>query len=140
MKHLTPTELKTRVANLLADKTADAYSADRYRSWRGVAVALLSAGYDVQQAEAIMRSKWARWAADKDGRKYGTIPARVLVEYAQGMSVGDVYDLTRETFGTTAEEEKRPWSHNRKDTDAAEHHEAHRERLVAKLAAKRGGR
>lgn len=49
----------------LADKTRDAYSAARYgREWPKVAQLLLERGYTEREAEAIMRSKWMRWAAD----------------------------------------------------------------------------
>lgn len=51
-------------AAALAERTSDAYSFDRYSSWSGVARALLSLGYSEREAEAIMRSKHLRWAAD----------------------------------------------------------------------------
>lgn len=41
------------------------YSEDRYRSWVAVAKMLLRRGYTPIQAEAIMRSKWTRWASDQ---------------------------------------------------------------------------
>lgn len=67
-------------AKQLAAKCADAYSAGRYRSWQGVASALLKAGHSELEAEAIMRSKWARWAADMSGRNKG-VPTKALIDY-----------------------------------------------------------
>ena len=49
----------------LAVRTADAYSADRYASWVACARLLVTVrGYSLREAEAILRSKWMRWAAD----------------------------------------------------------------------------
>lgn len=52
-------------ARVVAEKTLDAYSADRYESWASVAALLLSRGMTEREAEAIMRSKWVRWAAER---------------------------------------------------------------------------
>lgn len=78
---MTPNNL----ALALAQKTADAYSYDRFRSWNSVARLLLGRGYTMREAEAIMRSKWMRWAADNATASYGKIPARVIIEYMDGM-------------------------------------------------------
>lgn len=42
------------------------YSEGNYRSWPAVAQMLLNRGYSPVEAEAIMRSKWTRWAADQE--------------------------------------------------------------------------
>lgn len=55
----------TTLAKTIADRCSDAYSADRYASWPAVAQTLLDRGYNEAETEEIMRSKWARWAADK---------------------------------------------------------------------------
>lgn len=47
------------------------YSEDRYCSWPAVAQGLLDGGYSPVEAEAIMRSKWTRWAADCSDAAYG---------------------------------------------------------------------
>lgn len=53
-------------ANKIAEATQDAYSFSRYgqKAWAASCRMLLRRGYDVRQIEAIMRSKWTRWAAD----------------------------------------------------------------------------
>lgn len=57
-------------AEKLAERTSDAYSADRYLSWTACAALLLGRGFSEDEAEAILRSKWMRWAADQaDGEK-----------------------------------------------------------------------
>ena len=79
------TETKTKIkerARILAERAKDAYSADRYHSWASVAEALLRRGYTEEQAEAIMRSKWTRWAGDVwDGGQYGKLPARAVLAF-----------------------------------------------------------
>lgn len=47
------------------------YSEDRYVSWPAVAQALLDRGFSMVEAEAIMRSKWTRWAGDMSDAAYG---------------------------------------------------------------------
>lgn len=49
----------------LAQRTSDAYSYDRYRSWNAVCAWLLKQGWSEEQAEEILRSKYMRWAADR---------------------------------------------------------------------------
>ena len=67
----------------LAERTSDAYSYDRYGAsgWRGSARALLRAGFTPDDAEAILRSKLTRWAADMGGRRYGRASSRDLVAF-----------------------------------------------------------
>jgi hypothetical protein len=48
----------------MARKTADAYSADSFRSWPACAKLLAERGYTAEQAEAILRSKWTRWCRE----------------------------------------------------------------------------
>lgn len=87
-------------AEKLAERTADAYSADRYASWVSVCRLLLKRGYTERQAEAILRSKWTRWASDVSDRPYGKIPAKVVANFLDKMPnlKKEVADLTRETF------------------------------------------
>ncbi len=47
------------------------YSEDNYKDWAEVAQYLLNCGYSMVQVEAIMRSKWTRWAADMSDNAYG---------------------------------------------------------------------
>jgi len=98
-------------AAAIAEKSRDAYSADRYASWQAVAALLLARGYDATEAEAIMRSKWTRWAADVNGAAYGKVPAKAVGDFLDDMakrpkrhgiktSVADaVIALVAETFG-----------------------------------------
>jgi hypothetical protein len=51
-------------AKAVATLTADAVSAPAYRSWSGVALALLKRGYPAPEVIEIMRSKITRWARD----------------------------------------------------------------------------
>ncbi len=55
-------------AKQLADKTADAYSRGYYRSWVACAAMLKKRGYSDAEVEAILRSKWMRWASDSSRR------------------------------------------------------------------------
>lgn len=69
-----------KMSQAVADKTADAYSFDRYSTWRGCAWLLALRGYNARQIEAILRSKWMRWAADRFNR-HDRIPARAIIEF-----------------------------------------------------------
>jgi hypothetical protein len=54
------------LAHFLAEKTDDAYSRERYgRSWKACALLLLKRGFDEREVEAVLRSKWMRWAGDR---------------------------------------------------------------------------
>lgn len=94
------------LAALIAERCSDAYSSDRYRSWEGVAAKLLRRGLDERQVEAVMRSKWTRWAADaweKRESDYGRVPASAVIAYLdQSETAESIAALTRETFGNDA--------------------------------------
>jgi len=72
-------------ARAIAEQTADAYSADRYTSWKQVAeTLLLDLGMTDAQAEAFMRSKHTRWAADGSDAPHGKAPAtRTILKYVR---------------------------------------------------------
>lgn len=93
MMRLTP-------AIVIARRTQDAYSSDRYRSWRAVAAALLKRGYDERQVEAIMRSKWTRWAAAD--QVMGKASAKDLLAFIDNprneCSLTAVRELVQQTF------------------------------------------
>lgn len=95
-------------ASALALRCQDAYSFDRYESWTAVAAALLRHGLDERQAEAVMRSKWMRWAADfyesERGGRYGHNPAKAIIEFLKGVSDDDIEDMARWTFGPRDDE------------------------------------
>jgi hypothetical protein len=85
----------------LALKTDTAYSFDRYASWTAVCNALVKEGYTDDQVEAIVMSKWARWAADQAAGNYayGKFPAKVLVEFVRKQGKSEVEKLTQEHHG-----------------------------------------
>ena len=57
----------------IAYRTSNVYSFDRYGAiqWTAIAVMLIRyRGYTDQEVEAILRSKWMRYAGDASGRKH----------------------------------------------------------------------
>jgi len=94
-------------AQALATKTADAYSWDNYgeKRWLDCCLMLLKRGFTEREAEAILRSKWTRWAGDMasdKGRTYGHVRASDLARFidAQRHLKRDVADLVVGTFGS----------------------------------------
>ena len=85
----------------LADKTSDAYSADRFKNWSAVVQTLLNLGYSELETEAILRSKWTRWACDHDTsrNRYGHHTSSAMLRFLQGTPHSEVKALTYETFG-----------------------------------------
>lgn len=65
----------------LAGSTEDAYSYDRYRSWRACVRLLKDRGWSGREAEAFLRSKHMRWCADSYGGSYGTASSATLRRY-----------------------------------------------------------
>lgn len=61
---------QTRAAEVAA-ATTDAYSFERYgaKAWEATALALFALGLSARGVEAVLRSKWMRWAADAAGNK-----------------------------------------------------------------------
>jgi hypothetical protein len=111
MPGTTPRERLEIDARQLAERTADAYSYDRYgaQNWERVARLLLKRGYTSRQAEAIMRSKWMRWAGDSAaGRyRYGAVRAKAVAEwldkYNPNHLSGDLNELVAGTFDEAGE-------------------------------------
>lgn len=63
----------------MAERLSDAFSTDRYRDgWTATVRMLRARGYSDKQAEAIIRSKWTRWAGDHSGKPYGRVTASDL--------------------------------------------------------------
>lgn len=58
-------ELAARIS-VLVDMTKGSWSFDRYgeREWRRTVRLLIDRGLDDREIEAVLRSKWMRWAAD----------------------------------------------------------------------------
>lgn len=96
-------------ARQVAAACDDAYSFDRYASWPAVAEMLLRRGLSEKQAEAVMRSKWARWAGDQSSARYGKCTAQDLARWMDRSmqsnsptSKKEIEQLTLETFGVRA--------------------------------------
>jgi hypothetical protein len=88
----------------LVDKTCDAYSFDRFASWSACVALLLRRGYSEREAEAILRSKWMRWAGDASDHAYGHITSadlgRFLDERRNICTQDAVNELVVGTFGS----------------------------------------
>lgn len=86
----------------MAKDTSDAYSADGYTSWNSVCLLLAQRGFNSYEAEAILRSKWTRWARDAWNKK--TKPtATALANFLDNGNItprcSQVNELVMETFG-----------------------------------------
>ena len=95
----------TQQAKALAEKTSDAYSSDRFASWAGVIQSLLNLGYSEIETEAIVRSKWTRWACDHDtsyGGRYGRHTSSAMIRFMKDTPQSEVTALVYETFGELA--------------------------------------
>ncbi len=94
-------------AQHLATLTMDAYSFDRYGWPRWVACIRMLArrGFDAREIEAIMRSKWTRWAGDMSGKPYGRVTSADLARFLANDNdlPRAVAQLVSETFGSTLE-------------------------------------
>jgi len=96
----------------LFDKTAAAYSFDAYgeSGWRGAIRMLIRHGLSDREIEAVLESKWTRWAGDaaSDRKRYGKYNGRDLERFmdsAKGCGWADVKELTAEHFAACFEEE-----------------------------------
>lgn len=78
---MTTTKTIARTAEEIALNASNAYSADRYGSWKACALMLLKRGYDEHETDAILRSKWTRWAADASNARYGKVPASAIATF-----------------------------------------------------------
>jgi hypothetical protein len=65
----------------LAEITSDAYSFDRYASWRACVTLLARRGYSYAECEWILRSKWVRWAGDRSHNRYGRCTSGDLARF-----------------------------------------------------------
>ena len=93
----------TEKAKVLAEKTSGAYSSDRFKNWEAVIQMCLDLGYSEMETEAIVRSKWTRWACDGDTgfNRYGNHTSNALKRFLVGTPKKEVNDLVFETFGFT---------------------------------------
>lgn len=91
-------------AKKFAEELSDAYSTESYRGgWIGCIKMLRRRGYDDRQIEAIIRSKWTRWAGDHSSNRYGMHTSTDLAKFLDGMKnlKAEVEALTAETFAQT---------------------------------------
>lgn len=88
----------------LAERLRDAFSTANYQGgWKNCIKMLRKRGYNDTEIEAIIRSKWTRWAAASSGKRYGYNTSTDLAGYLDDPSNGctqeEVSILVRETFG-----------------------------------------
>lgn len=101
---MTKQSIHIRVTNseaaMIAARTTDAYSFDRYGRgpWTMIAKRLAQRGYDAQQIEAVLRSKITRWAADSARVPTSMDVLRFLDDQTNG-GEGYVEEITQQTFG-----------------------------------------
>ncbi len=84
-----------------AEELSDAYSTDNYNNnWIPSIKMLRKRGYNDLQVEAIIRSKWTRWAADGSDKRYGRVNSADLARFldAQTNLEAEVADLVKGTF------------------------------------------
>ena len=75
--------------------TAKAPGAKLYENWQEVAEGLLLMGLTVDEAVAVMNSKWPRWAVNDYNGEHGKCPFKFLERRVQQYR-GEVADLTAE--------------------------------------------
>lgn len=95
--------VKIKPLAVFAEELADAFSTDRYRGgWGGCISMLRKRGYSDRQIEAIIRSKWPRWAGDMSDRAYGQLTSTDLAKFLDTMPAQKrsdaVLDLVAGTF------------------------------------------
>lgn len=94
----------------LAEETSNAYSADRYNSWKSVAALLADRGFNAWEAEAILRSKWTRWAADEfhtgSRKPSATCLAKFLDKHGYKPQHEEVNELVLQSFDDLIPNEK----------------------------------
>jgi hypothetical protein len=87
--------------NELAERLADAYSTPNYGgSWRGCVRMLRFHKLTDAEIEAVIRSKWTRWAADQSDKPYGKTTSRDLERFMDKNNYWgeEVKRLTKESF------------------------------------------
>jgi hypothetical protein len=88
-----------------AEELSDAYSSDRYRGgFSGCIRMLRKRGYNDREIEAILRSKWTRWAGDSSDNRYGYCTSGDLARFLDSMGKNErieVQALTLEHWGVS---------------------------------------
>lgn len=83
------------------EELGNAYSTSNYNgTWIPCIKMLRKRGYNDLQVEAIIRSKWTRWAADGSDKRYGRVNSADLARFLNTMKNLDVEiaALVRWTF------------------------------------------
>jgi hypothetical protein len=101
--------LDTRAASpeSLAANLSDAFSTNRYRrGWTATVKALRRFGLSDLEIEAVIRSKWTRWAADHSNKKDGQVTATDFLRWLvyEGITRARIEELTRDNFSITGRE------------------------------------
>jgi hypothetical protein len=83
-----------------AKKLADAYSTNRYvGGWSACIKKLRARGLNDREIEAVIRSKWTRWAADSSEKPYTKTSASDLIKFMDADNMWkEVPRLTEDTF------------------------------------------
>ena len=85
------------------EELQNAYSTSNYNgNWKPSIKMLRKRGYDDREVEAIIRSKWTRWAADGSGKKYGkntSVDLAKFLDSGKGVTKQEVAELVEGTFG-----------------------------------------
>lgn len=92
----------------LIERTIDAYSFNRYgrKNWELAIRRLLRIGFSEREIEAILLSKWMRWAADGVSDQYGDVKSGAIIEYINDQTrrygrmkvSADLAELVEQTF------------------------------------------
>ena len=100
--NLTANQYRFNVRKL-AGETTDAYSYSSFSVWKSVVAVFAKRGFNSWEAEAIIRSKHLRWAADcrksQDGHANHLDVARYLDKYDIAPGNKEVNGLVMQTFG-----------------------------------------
>lgn len=102
----TPAKIEIRMTRKeiqeVTTRTANAYSFDTYKNWRACTLALANMGFDAREAEAILRSKYTRWAGDRSDNQYGEYTSSDLVRFLKShpdlVTPQAIAQLVAETF------------------------------------------
>lgn len=103
MRTQTPVTVTPKMAREIAERTSDAYSFDRYASWPACALMLARRGFTAREIEAILRSKWTRWAGD-EANKNDRVTSKDLARFldtsfpSKKRFEQELADLVRGTF------------------------------------------
>ena len=92
---------KPKDVDAFAEELADAYSTDSYGDWKSCIRALRKFGCNDNQIEAVIRSKFTRWAKDRSKDPNKKTTSSDLMRYITGFKepMREIEELTLEHFG-----------------------------------------